>query len=168
MFKGCKKEDMPPHIYATAQKCYRDLMSSKSSQSIVLSGRSGAGKTTNFKHLIHYFITVAKPVHSSLTGKYLLDLCLLVCSVGGWMGRWASVGVRVRWLGGRWVGGRTGGRVSGRVDRMAGEWVTVGVGEVSFGMGLIWAVSKGYNTKLLIYLSSFGMVIGGSGLYSNG
>ena len=29
MFKGCKLEDMPPHIYSAGQMAYRTLMSTK-------------------------------------------------------------------------------------------------------------------------------------------
>ena len=59
MFRGCRAEDMPPHIYACAQQAYRSMLSARADQAIVLSGRSGSGKSTNVRHLVHYFTVVA-------------------------------------------------------------------------------------------------------------
>ncbi|XP_037068511.1 unconventional myosin-XVIIIa-like, partial [Pollicipes pollicipes] len=59
MFRGCKPEDMPPHIYCTAQTAYRALLGQRQDQSLVLLGRSGSGKTTNARHLLHYLVTAA-------------------------------------------------------------------------------------------------------------
>ncbi|XP_040579720.1 unconventional myosin-XVIIIa isoform X2 [Lepeophtheirus salmonis] len=55
MFKECKTEDMPPHIYSVAQLSYRSMLSTRKDQSIVFIGRSGSGKTTNVKHMLSYF-----------------------------------------------------------------------------------------------------------------
>lgn len=59
MFRGCKSEDMPPHIYSLAQSAYNGMLASRRDQSIVLLGRSGSGKTTNFKHVLHYLVLAA-------------------------------------------------------------------------------------------------------------
>nr|XP_042713949.1 unconventional myosin-XVIIIa isoform X27 [Chrysemys picta bellii] len=59
MFKGCRREDMSPHIYAVAQAAYRNMLMSRQDQSIVLLGSSGSGKTTCCQHLIQYLATVA-------------------------------------------------------------------------------------------------------------
>ncbi|XP_043225298.1 unconventional myosin-XVIIIa-like isoform X2 [Amphibalanus amphitrite] len=59
MFRGCKPDDMPPHIYSTAQTAYRALLSQRQDQSVVLLGRSGSGKTTNARHLINYLVTAS-------------------------------------------------------------------------------------------------------------
>ncbi|XP_072445805.1 unconventional myosin-XVIIIa isoform X8 [Chiloscyllium punctatum] len=59
MFKGCRREDMSPHVYAVAQTAYRNLLTTRQDQSIVLLGRSGSGKTTNSQHLVHYLVTIA-------------------------------------------------------------------------------------------------------------
>ncbi|XP_060704312.1 unconventional myosin-XVIIIa isoform X2 [Hemiscyllium ocellatum] len=59
MFKGCRREDMSPHVYAIAQAAYRNLLTTRQDQSIVLLGRSGSGKTTNSQHLVHYLVTIA-------------------------------------------------------------------------------------------------------------
>ncbi|KAJ6657316.1 hypothetical protein lerEdw1_002683 [Lerista edwardsae] len=59
MFKGCRKEDTSPHIYAVAQAAYRNMLMSRQDQSIVLLGSSGSGKTTNCQHLVQYLATIA-------------------------------------------------------------------------------------------------------------
>lgn len=59
MFKGCRREDMAPHIYAVAQTAYRAMLMSRQDQSIVLLGSSGSGKTTSSQHLVQYLATIA-------------------------------------------------------------------------------------------------------------
>lgn len=63
MFRGCKSEDMPPHIYSLAQSAYHGMLASRRDHSIVLLGRSGSGKTTNFKHILHYLVLAAGAVN---------------------------------------------------------------------------------------------------------
>ena len=65
MFKGCKLEDMPPHIYSAGQMAYRTLMSTKKDQSIAFIGRSGSGKSTNFRHVLSYLTQVAGSVNKT-------------------------------------------------------------------------------------------------------
>uniref|UniRef100_A0A8C3QHT3 Unconventional myosin-XVIIIa n=1 Tax=Cyanoderma ruficeps TaxID=181631 RepID=A0A8C3QHT3_9PASS len=59
MFKGCRREDASPHIYAVAQAAYRSMLMSRQDQAIVLLGASGSGKTTNCQHLVQYLATIA-------------------------------------------------------------------------------------------------------------
>ncbi|XP_066551563.1 unconventional myosin-XVIIIa isoform X8 [Amia ocellicauda] len=59
MFKGCRREDSSPHIYAVAQVAYRNLLTTRQDQSIVLLGKSGSGKTTNCQHLVQYLVSIA-------------------------------------------------------------------------------------------------------------
>ncbi|NWR65157.1 MY18A protein, partial [Bucorvus abyssinicus] len=59
MFKGCRREDTSPHIYAVAQAAYRSMLMGRQDQAIVLLGASGSGKTTNCQHLIQYLATIA-------------------------------------------------------------------------------------------------------------
>ncbi|XP_034405969.1 unconventional myosin-XVIIIa-like [Cyclopterus lumpus] len=59
MFKGCRREDTAPHIYSMAQAAYRNLLTTRQDQSIVLLGKSGSGKTTNCQHIIQYLIAIA-------------------------------------------------------------------------------------------------------------
>uniref|UniRef100_A0A3Q2YYD5 Myosin XVIIIA n=1 Tax=Hippocampus comes TaxID=109280 RepID=A0A3Q2YYD5_HIPCM len=59
MFKGCRREDSAPHIYSVAQSAYRNLLTTRQDQSIVLLGKSGSGKTTNCQHLVQYLVSIA-------------------------------------------------------------------------------------------------------------
>ena len=65
MFKECKLEDMPPHIYSVAQTAFRSMLHTRRDQSIALVGRSGSGKTTNIRHILNYYATVANSTSSS-------------------------------------------------------------------------------------------------------
>lgn len=38
MFRGCKTEDTPPHIYSMAQGAYRSMIATKRDQSIGMYG----------------------------------------------------------------------------------------------------------------------------------
>lgn len=71
IFKGCKQEDMPPHIYAMGQMTYREMLQSRSDQSIVFMGRSGSGKTSNSRHVMQYLITAAGSVGNIFTGLFI-------------------------------------------------------------------------------------------------
>ncbi|XP_043355157.1 unconventional myosin-XVIIIa isoform X16 [Dermochelys coriacea] len=59
MFKGCRREDTSPHVYAVAQAAYRTMLMSRQDQSVILLGSSGSGKTTCCQHLIQYLATIA-------------------------------------------------------------------------------------------------------------
>ncbi|XP_019740479.1 unconventional myosin-VI-like isoform X2 [Hippocampus comes] len=53
-YRGRSLGTLPPHVYAIADKAYRDMKVLKMSQSIVVSGESGAGKTENTKFVLRY------------------------------------------------------------------------------------------------------------------
>lgn len=72
MFRGCKSEDMPPHIYAMAQSAYRGMLATRRDHSLVFLGRSGAGKTTNFKHALHYLVLAAGTVNK--VSSFLINI----------------------------------------------------------------------------------------------
>ncbi|KAI3357905.1 hypothetical protein L3Q82_016286 [Scortum barcoo] len=57
-YKGRRRTDTPPHIYAVADNAYTDLLQSESPVTFDL-GESGAGKTVNTKRVIQYFAIVA-------------------------------------------------------------------------------------------------------------
>nr|XP_004573299.2 myosin-7B [Maylandia zebra] len=58
-YKGRRRADMPPHIYAIADNAYTDLLQNRENQSMLITGESGAGKTVNTKRVIQYFAIVA-------------------------------------------------------------------------------------------------------------
>ncbi|KAG5418597.1 MYO1 [Candida metapsilosis] len=47
-----------PHIFATAEATYQNLLSNKKDQSILVTGESGAGKTENTKKIIQYLSSI--------------------------------------------------------------------------------------------------------------
>lgn len=53
-YQGKSLGTVLPHAYAIGDKAYRDMRSLKQSQSIIVSGESGAGKTENAKFLLKY------------------------------------------------------------------------------------------------------------------
>lgn len=53
-YQGKSLGTLPPHVYAIADKAYRDMKVTKASQSIIVSGESGAGKTESTKHVLKY------------------------------------------------------------------------------------------------------------------
>lgn len=63
-------EDMPPHIYATAQSAYRNMMDTGRNQSLVLIGHSGSGKTANLKKILYYFSVISAKFDKTVSGNF--------------------------------------------------------------------------------------------------
>lgn len=59
LFKGCRRQQMPPHIYASAQQAYRAMQMTSRSQCIVLTGVSGSGKSMQLRNLCQYLCDIA-------------------------------------------------------------------------------------------------------------
>uniref|UniRef100_A0A8C3QDG9 MYH10 protein n=1 Tax=Geospiza parvula TaxID=87175 RepID=A0A8C3QDG9_GEOPR len=55
MYRGKKRHEMPPHIYAISESAYRCMLQGKEQSG----GESGAGKTENTKKVIQYLAHVA-------------------------------------------------------------------------------------------------------------
>ncbi|MCL4141181.1 UNVERIFIED_CONTAM: hypothetical protein GTU68_064826 [Idotea baltica] len=53
-YQGKSLGQMPPHVFALADKAFRDMKVLKQSQSIIVSGESGAGKTESTKYILRY------------------------------------------------------------------------------------------------------------------
>ncbi|XP_043208682.1 myosin heavy chain, muscle-like isoform X1 [Amphibalanus amphitrite] len=58
IYKGKRRNEVPPHIFALADEAYHDMMANGVNQSILITGESGAGKTENTKKVITYFANV--------------------------------------------------------------------------------------------------------------
>ena len=78
MFRGCKQEDMPPHIFAMAQTSYRSMLASHVNQSIILQGNAGSGKSFNTKQLLGYLTSVTVSEHNTSIGRYKFEMYQIV------------------------------------------------------------------------------------------
>ncbi|UYV66622.1 unc-54 [Cordylochernes scorpioides] len=58
LFKGKRRTEMPPHIFAVSDGAYTDMLQNRENQSLLITGESGAGKTENTKKVIAYFANV--------------------------------------------------------------------------------------------------------------
>jgi len=69
MYKGKKRSEMPPHIFAVCDEAYRNMLEQKENQSLLITGESGAGKTENTKKVIQYLAAVAGTSGGATQGK---------------------------------------------------------------------------------------------------
>jgi len=69
-YQGKSLGAVPPHVFAVADKSFRDMKALKQSQSIIVSGESGAGKTESTKYLLRYLCelwgTTAGPIEQRI------------------------------------------------------------------------------------------------------
>lgn len=66
-YKGKKRHERPPHIFAIADTAYRNMLQDREDQSILCTGESGAGKTENTKKVIQYLASVATSTKNQKT-----------------------------------------------------------------------------------------------------
>ena len=58
-YKGRRREENAPHVYALADGAMRNMLEHRENQSLLITGESGAGKTENTKKVIQYLAAVA-------------------------------------------------------------------------------------------------------------
>merc|ERR1712013_364993 len=58
LYVGKRRNECWPHIFAIAEGAYQGMMQPGNTQSILITGESGAGKTENTKKVISYFATI--------------------------------------------------------------------------------------------------------------
>ncbi|CAG5047623.1 unnamed protein product [Parnassius apollo] len=71
MFRGCRADDMPPHVFAAAQSAHRCMLASRRDRAIVFLGRSGSGKTSAMRHCVWYLASAYPAQGSKLTADRL-------------------------------------------------------------------------------------------------
>merc|ERR1719288_700758 len=79
IYKGKKRHEVPPHVFAITDIAYRSMLQDREDQSILCTGESGAGKTENTKKVIQYlaFVAASKPKSSAHTTTGELEQQLL-------------------------------------------------------------------------------------------
>jgi len=80
IYKGANWTQLDPHVYAIAEMAYQSMTLHNQSQSLLVSGESGAGKTETNKHLMDYIIwragraaSVAAQTNKTSLDKRILD-----------------------------------------------------------------------------------------------
>jgi myosin heavy chain 6/7 len=58
MYRGKRRSEIPPHVFAVSDGAYVNMLTNHENQSMLITGESGAGKTENTKKVIAYFATI--------------------------------------------------------------------------------------------------------------
>jgi myosin heavy subunit len=79
IYRGRRRNEVAPHIFAISEEAYRDMLNNRQDQSLLITGESGAGKTENTKKVIQYIAAVAgRHTSEGVTGE--LEQQLLECN----------------------------------------------------------------------------------------
>nr|CAB3264163.1 unconventional myosin-IXa [Phallusia mammillata] len=82
MYQSRKREDLDPHIYAVADSAFTRMVEDKQNQCVVITGKSGSGKTQATHFLVHH--TLALCQKSYMTGvEHMLVGCVPVLEALG-------------------------------------------------------------------------------------
>mmetsp|Transcript_39005 Transcript_39005/g.63190 ORF Transcript_39005/g.63190 Transcript_39005/m.63190 type:complete len:1245 (+) Transcript_39005:113-3847(+) len=71
-YKDVELNQAPPHAFAIAEKCYRNMRKELKSQSVLVSGESGSGKTETVKIIMRYLAAVSGGGSISSTSDQVL------------------------------------------------------------------------------------------------
>ncbi|XP_067862172.1 unconventional myosin-XVIIIb-like isoform X2 [Heptranchias perlo] len=82
LFKGKKRDGLPPHIFAVAQRAYWNMLIHRKDQSIIPLGWSGAGKTTNCQHALEYIVGSAGSVGTTVTVEKIQAMFTILRAFG--------------------------------------------------------------------------------------
>ncbi len=69
-YKGKRREENAPHVYALADGAMRSMLEHRENQSLLITGESGAGKTENTKKVIQYLAAVAADTSAGSFGSF--------------------------------------------------------------------------------------------------
>ena len=86
MYQGKSLEELPPHIFAIADRSYHAMLSDRQNQTVIISGESGAGKTESTKFLLHHLMTLSAKMDETQSLELItlgtgpvLEVCVCVC-----------------------------------------------------------------------------------------
>lgn len=72
LYKKCNdnlRAKFAPHLFATAEQTYREMILTQKSQCILISGESGSGKTETCKYVVQYLLNRSKQFEHCLNAK---------------------------------------------------------------------------------------------------
>ena len=72
-YKGKRRTEMPPHLYAIADNAYTNMLINRENQSMLITGESGAGKTVNTKKVKPSLYSRSKNIKKNLKLKKRLN-----------------------------------------------------------------------------------------------